>query len=231
MKRVMITQSNYIPWKGWFDSLNLVDELILYDDMQYTKRDWRNRNMIKTREGTAWLTIPVEVKGNFFQKIKETKIADLKWREQHWKSLVHNYSKAPFFPEYKSRIEEAFMGCTEEFLSQVNLRFILMINDLLGIRIPVKFSSEFSLAEGKTERLVGICEQAGATEYFTGPASKNYMDESLFSAKGIGVHYLDYSGYPEYPQLHGKFEHAVTVLDLILNTGPEAPNFMKNFKH
>ena len=101
MKKVAILQSNYIPWKGYFDIINMVDEFILYDDMQYTRRDWRNRNQIKTVDGVKWLTIPVESKGKFFQKINETKVSSSKWAQEHWKAICLNYAKAPYFKTYE----------------------------------------------------------------------------------------------------------------------------------
>ena len=105
MKKIAILQSNYIPWKGYFDLINMVDEFVLYDDVQYTHRDWRNRNKIKTSHGLKWLTIPVRQE-RFEQKIIETKVIDKRWNTKHWKSLVQNYSKAKYFNEYKYIFEE-----------------------------------------------------------------------------------------------------------------------------
>jgi glutaredoxin-related protein len=229
-KKVLITQSNYIPWKGYFDALQLVDEVILYDDMQYTKRDWRNRNQIQTPQGLKWLTIPVEVKGKYFQAIKDTKISESKWKEKHWRTLQMNYAKASFIKEYKDIIEELYLACEEEYLSLINYRFLQGINQILGIKTPMRFSSDFTLVTGKTERLVDLCKQVGGTDYYTGPAAKNYMDESLFEQENIKVHYLDYSGYPIYPQLYTPFVHGITILDLIFNMGSNAVNYLKNFK-
>ncbi|HAS44835.1 MAG TPA: hypothetical protein DCS93_30425 [Microscillaceae bacterium] len=228
-KKVIITQSNYIPWKGYFDSFQLADEVILYDDMQYTKRDWRNRNQIKTPQGTQWLSIPVEVKGKYFQAIKDTKVSENKWKQKHWRSIQVNYAKSPFIKEYHDILEDLYLNCEEEYLSLINYRFLKGINQILGIETPIRFSSDFTLVEGKTERLVDLCKQIGGTDYYTGPAAKDYMDESLFEQEGIKVHYLDYSGYKEYPQLFSPFVHGVTILDLILNVGSAVTNYMKNF--
>ena len=230
MKKLIITQSNYIPWKGYFDGIHLVDELILYDDMQYTKRDWRNRNQIKTREGLAWLSIPVEVKGKFFQKISETKISDASWAQKHWQTLWHNYRKAPFFDLYAPDLQTLY-NRPFTHLSEVNRAFIEQINSFLQIRTPIRWSSEFHLEEERNARLISICQQSGATDYFSGPAAKSYMTVEAFKAAGLQVHWLNYSGYPEYPQGVGPFEHAVTILDLLFNTGHDAPNYMKSFHH
>lgn len=229
MKKVIITQSNYIPWKGYFDSINMADAFVIYDDMQYTRRDWRNRNMIKTKDGVKWLTVPVEVKGKYFQKINETRISDKSWAKSHWDTIKHSYSKAKYFDQYRGVIEELYLGCNEELLSGVNFRFIKAICDILGIDTPMIWSSEFELLEEKTERLVDICKKLGATDYYSGPAARAYMNEGLFREQNINVHYFDYSGYPVYNQLHGEFTHAVSIIDLIFNEGPESTKFMKSF--
>lgn len=230
MKKVVITQSNYIPWKGFFDSVNLADEFVFYDDMQFTKRDWRNRNQIKTKDGLKWLTVPVDVKGKYFQKIKDTKISDPGWAKNHWDTIVHNYSKAEYFKEYKDIFSELYLGREYEFISDVNYTFTKAICGILGIEKKIRLSEEFELLEDRTERLIDICEKLGATDYYSGPAAKAYMDESKFEKKNIKVHYFDYSGYPEYRQLHGEFTHAVSIIDLIFNEGPDAKKFMKTFK-
>lgn len=230
MKKIAILQSNYIPWKGYFDMINRVDEFVLYDDMQYTRRDWRNRNKIKTKNGLSWLSIPVDVKGKYFQKINETKIDNPDWSKKHWQTILGNYSKSKYFSDYKNIFEELYLGCNEEYLSEINHKFILAINAILGIQTKIRWSSEFELLDGQTEKLLGICKQAGATNYISGPAAKGYFDEKLAQQEGIQVEWMDYSGYPEYNQLHPPFEHGVSVLDLIFNEGPNAKNFMKSYE-
>jgi len=228
-KKLAVVQSNYVPWKGYFDLMNLVDEFILFDDMQYTRRDWRNRNKIKTPNGPMWLTIPVQVKGKYLQKIKETVISDRDWNRKHWKTIVHHYSRAKYFQECKEFFEELYLGSTQTYLSQINYRFLTAICQLLGIDTKLSWSMDYRLVEGKTERLVDLCRQAGATEYVSGPTAKGYIDEEPFEDAGIAVHYMDYSGYPEYDQLYPPFEHHVSIVDLIFNAGPDAPKYMKSF--
>ncbi|MEP7145694.1 MAG: WbqC family protein [bacterium] len=229
MKKILITQSNYIPWKGYFDSINIVDELILYDDMQYTRRDWRNRNQIKTKDGLKWLTIPVEVKGKYFQKINETKINEMDWGLKHWNMITHNYSKSKYFNDFKNIFEEIYLNYKEENLSKVNHKFLETVCGILEIKTQIRWSSEFDLLEEKTERLVDICKKTGATDYYSGPAAKAYMNEELFEKENIKVHYFDYTGYPVYNQMHGEFTHSVSIIDLIFNEGPDATKFMKSF--
>ncbi|MBF0510072.1 MAG: WbqC family protein, partial [Deltaproteobacteria bacterium] len=192
-KRVAIVQSNYIPWKGYFDIINMVDEFIIYDDMQYTRRDWRNRNKIKTHQGANWLTIPVEVKGKYFQKIIETRISDPFWGKRHWASLIHNYSKAKFFNKYKAVFKALYFDNTEEFLSLINFNFITTINQVLGINTLLSWSTDYNSGEGKTGRLLNLCKETGATEYLSGPAAQGYLDEELFHRDGVEIRWMDYS--------------------------------------
>jgi hypothetical protein len=226
---VAIVQSNYIPWKGYFDMINTVDEFILYDDMQYTTRDWRNRNSIKTRKGPMWLTIPVLTKGKHFQKIKDTVVADPEWKIRHWKAIVTNYARAKYFESYRDLFDHLYRSSDELFLSRINYRFITEICRILGIKTKISWSMDYKLVKGKTERLLDLCRQAGATKYVTGPKAKAYLDERLFSDRGVQIVYMDYSGYPEYKQLFPPFIHEVSVVDLIFNEGPNAKKFMKSF--
>ena len=228
-KRVAIVQSCYIPWKGYFDLINLVDEFVLYDDRQYTRRDWRNRNRIKTPNGSQWLTIPVEVKGRYHQRIDETTVSDPDWPDAHWKTLLHTYAAAPFFDEHRDVVEAWYREAGDPRLSAVNRLFLEGLCGLLGIETKLSWSTDYEAEGAKTERLVSLCRAAGATTYLSGPSASDYLDEGLFAEAGIAVEYMDYAGYPEYPQLHPPFDHAVTVLDLVFNTGPDAPRFMKSF--
>jgi hypothetical protein len=228
-KRVAIVQSNYIPWKGYFDLVNSVDEFILFDDVQYTRRDWRNRNKIKTPNGTAWLSIPVEVKGRYLQKIRDTIVSDRDWPRSHWKSICQFYSKANHFGDYKDLLEELYLGSSETLLSLINYRFLSALCNLLGIRTKLTWSMQYSGNEGKTERLVSLCRQAGASVYISGPAARDYIRPEAFEREDIQLVYFDYSGYPEYRQLYPPFVHEVTVLDLLLNEGADAPKYMKSF--
>jgi len=229
MKKIAILQSNYIPWKGYFDMINMVDEFILYDEVQYTKNDWRNRNQIKTSQGIQWLTIPVRQK-NLEQKIKDTTIINKKWNIKHWRTISQNYAKAKYFKEYKDIFEELYLSCDEEYLSKINYKFITAINEMLGIKTKIRWSSEFDLIDGQTEKLLGICKDCNADVYISGPAAKDYFNEELAKKENIQVEWMDYSGYEDYEQLHPPFEHGVSILDLIFNEGSNATKFMKSFR-
>lgn len=228
-KRVAILQSSYIPWKGYFDIIHQVDEFIIYDDTQFTKRDWRTRNKIQTKNGTQWLTIPVQTKGKYTQNISETQIADPRWAKHHWQKIYHAYCKAAHFREYSDFFENIYDTCTSlHFLSEINELFIKKICSLLNIQSKITRSSEYGFSElHKTNRLVAICQKAEATLYLSGPSAQNYIDESAFKSANIQLEYINYDHYPEYPQCFFPFEHSVSVIDLLFNTGSLAIHYLK----
>lgn len=225
-KRVAIIQSNYIPWKGYFDMIGMADEFIIYDEVQYTKNDWRNRNRIKTSNGVQWITIPVYQK-HLNQKISETRISDKFWAAKHWKTLKTNYSRARYFSLYRELFEEFYKTTNSVFLSETNRRMIGIIATILGLRTRITSSADYILDGDPTERLVSLCRQSGASAYITGPAARNYLDDKKFADEHIAIEWMDYNGYQEYPQLYPPFEHAVSIVDLIFNVGPEALQFLK----
>lgn len=226
-KRIAIVQSNYIPWKGYFDLIRSVDEFVLFDEAQYTRQDWRNRNKIKTAQGARWLTVPVKGHGQLSQSIAETVVSDANWARTHWQVISHNYHKSPFLARYRDVFESAYLDCTEDRLSRINYRFLKILCGLLEIGTKISWSSQYTLTEGKTARLVSLCLQAGATEYLSGPSARDYIDSDQFAAAGIALRYVDYSGYPVHPQLFPPFDHAVSIIDLLFNTGPDALRYMK----
>lgn len=229
-RTIAILQSNYIPWKGYFDLIASVDAFILYDEAQFTRQDWRNRNLIKTPRGLEWLTIPVEQKGRMEKKISEISVLyQAKWPQKHWASIRQNYAKAPYFKAFKEDFEAFYANIsqTNASLSTINYELIQIINKILNIHTPIFHSSDFEIKGDRCERLIGLCKQMNATDYLSGPAAKSYLNEALFQREKIAVHWMDYCNYPEYNQLYPPFEHSVTVLDLIFNTGPEASLYLK----
>jgi hypothetical protein len=222
----VILQSSYVPWKGYFDLIQRADEFVLYDDVQFTRRDWRNRNRIKTRDGIRWLTIPVEVKGRYHQTIRDTRVSEAGWGARHWKTLLHAYGRAPHFDGYRDWLAALYEAPLSPWLSEINHRFLTEICQVLGIRTRLSWSSDYGATGERSERLVAICRHAGATRYLSGPSARAYLDERLFAREGIAVEYMDYSAYPEYPQLHPPFDHHVSILDLLLTLGPRAREHM-----
>lgn len=228
MKKVAILQSNYIPWKGYFDMVAFVDEFILFDDMQFTKNDWRNRNKIKSPQGVAWLSVPVGQ--NINRRIRDVETTDKLWRQKHWRTLEANYRRAPFFREIAEWLQPLYLEKVQN-LSCINRNFIEAICRYLGITTKISNSCDYRLVEGKTEKLVDICKQAGATEYISGPSAKDYIDMQKFVDGNVKLSWFDYSGYPEYPQLWGgEFVHGVSILDLLFNCGKESPKYMRHIR-
>jgi len=230
MKRVAISQSNYIPWRGYFDMISRVDEFILYDDMQFTRRDWRNRNQIKTAQGLQWLTIPVMSKGNYFEPIKSIRVGNREWADLHWKSIRLNYSRAPHFACFHESIADLYKeAASMDFLSHINRLFLVRICEMLDITTQITYSMDYQVGEGKNERLIGLCQQGGASHYLSGPAARSYVDESAFAAAGISLEWMDYSNYKPYEQRFGEFVSGVSVLDVMFNCGDKAPELV--WKH
>jgi len=227
-KTVAIVQSSYLPWKGYFDLIRSADAFVLYDDVQYTKRDWRSRNLIKTAQGPLWLTVPVKVKGRYHQLIRDVEIAGQGWAEQHWRSIELAYRKAGGFSAMAPVLQGLLERCAGmTHLSAVNRCLIESMARLLGIETPILDSSSLGRVDGKSENLLHLCRQLGGSVYLSGPAARSYLDESVFTQAGVQVRYMDYGGYPEYLQLHPPFEHHVSVIDLLMNMGWEARHYLK----
>jgi len=226
MKKVAILQSNYIPWKGYFDIIQKADVFVIYDEVQYTKNDWRNRNMIKTPTGMQWLTIPVSQQ-SLNQKICETCISASNWNMKHWNALAGNYARARYFRHYESELKLLYSSIVTNNLSEINRQFIDKINSLLEITTEIIDSRSLDLIGDKNERLIDAVKKLNGTHYISGPAAKSYLDVSAFEKASIQVEWMEYSGYPTYSQLFEPFSHNVTVLDLLFNEGPNAKNFLK----
>lgn len=225
VKKVAVLQSNYIPWKGYFDLIAAVDEFIIYDEMQFTKNDWRNRNQIKTPQAVQWLTVPVGQ--NIQRRICDVSLTD-RWQAKHWKSLESNYRRAAYFETISRWLQPLYLQARYDNLSQLNVTFIKAVCEYLGITTRISHSQDYRLIDGKTERLVDLCLQAGASEYISGPAARGYLQVELFNVHNISVQWFDYSGYPEYPQLWGPFTHGVSILDLLFNCGPQSKAYMRH---
>jgi hypothetical protein len=228
-KSIAVVQSNYIPWKGYFDLIASVDEFLLFDEVQYTKRDWRNRNQIKTSSGPLWLSVPVKVKSRFEQRILDVELCDDHWRDKHLRSIAQAYARSPHFRDEMTFIERLYRESPGTRLSEVNKQMIEMICERLGIKTRITSSADYAYARGeKSIQLRDLCHAAGADIYVSGPAARGYLDVESFRDAGIDARFFDYSGYAEYPQLHGEFIHEVSIVDLLLNAGVHAPRYMKH---
>ena len=224
--RICIIQSCYIPWKGFFDLIGRCDEYVIFDRMQYLKRHWHNRNRIKTANGVEWLTIPVVTKGRFEQPIDAVEI-EKPWAEKHWRALELAYKRAPFFDQFAPTLQAWYESADKKTrLTDVNELFLRGIAGLLGIKTRIVRDTAYPATGVKTGRLLAIARAAGANCYLSGPSARVYLDEAELASAGIATEWMSYQDYPEYSQLHGGFEHAVSVLDLLLNTGPQAHHYL-----
>ncbi len=224
----VILQPSYIPWRGYFHQIQKADVFVFYDDVQYDDRGWRNRNRIKTPRGSEWLTIPVLAKGAQLRNMPICEIQicwDRAWNTTHLRALRHNYAQAPFFSRYEPLLERWY-GSHPERLSDFNIETTVELAREIGIgHTQFLRSSSLGCSGTKTERLLQILKKLGATHYISGPAAKGYLDTEKFSAVGIGVEWMDYD-YPEYAQLFPPFDPYVSILDLLMMTGPRVADYI-----
>lgn len=226
----VINQSNYLPWKGYFDLIHDADTFVILDDVQYTRNDWRNRNKVKTPRGIKWISVPVS--GGIHQRICDAQIdysQDLRkkhnWRENHASTIHESYTSAPYYESYEREILSVY---SQKFstISELNVHFIKIISQILEIETTFVNSMDLNPHGIKEDKVIDICHKLGADTYISGPAGKNYIDENKFKSENIELFYKDYSGYPQYSQLWGVFEHAVSIIDVIFNCGEKAPYYI-----
>ena len=223
--RVAILQSNYLPWKGYFDIIHDVDLFVFYDCVQYTARDWRNRNKIKTAAGELWLTVPVGSHQD--QRIHEVGLPSDHWQAKHWQTIQQNYGKCPHFARYRGFFESVYLGQAWASLSALNQHLVRHIaTEFLGIGTRFEDSRVYSAQGSKQDRLLDVLTKAGATSYLSGPAARDYIEPAGFEANGIQLLWKDYAGYPEYPQRFPPFSHGLSIVDLLFNVGPDAAHYI-----
>lgn len=222
-----ILQSNYIPWKGYFDIISKVDLFIFHDDLQYTKNDWRNRNRIKSRDGLIWLTIPCGISEK--RLICEVVMKDKNWQKVHWEKIRNNYNTAPFFNHYKDFFEDFYLNKKWDYLSDLNQYFIKYVsNNFLFLKTEFSDSREYNLKLKKADRVRELLLKVQSDIYYSGPAAKKYLNEEYLTQKNIEVKWMDYNNYKEYKQLFGPFENNVSIIDLLFNVGPESINYIQS---
>jgi hypothetical protein len=217
---VSINQPAYLPWLGYFHRIAVSDLHIVLDHVQFEKNSFSNRNKVRTRAGWCWLTVPLQTKGKFGDlALNEVRIADTDWARRHWETIRQNYAKAPFFREHRAALE-GFYARPWERLADLARETTAYQLDALGIRTPLRFSSEMGVGGRKDELVLNLCKAVGASVYLSGPLGRDYLRPELFAEAGIQVAYHDY-GHPVYPQCHPGFEPYMAALDLLLNCGPD----------
>jgi len=219
LSKLAILQPSYIPWIGYFEQIVNVDIFVFYDDVQYTKNDWRNRNKIKTLDGSSWLSIPI--KSSTSKKINEVLIDDTKnWQTKHLKSLKQYYSKSKYFEDIYPLLEKNI----NSDINSISTLSIDIIKDIVKyLKIDTKFylSSDLDIGGDKNNRLINICKHFNASSYYTGLAAKDYIDEELFKKNNIELVYQEYK-HPSYEQLHGDFLPYLSIIDLLFNHGRDS---------
>ena len=225
--KCVILQPSYIPWRGYFDQIRQADVFVFYDDVKYDKNGWRNRNRIKTKDGLQWLTIPVFNKG---VEENHTPINAIpinwsqNWHHKHWNAIRLAYSKAPYFKTYEDIFAE-FFERHDQFLSDFTIDLTITISQLLGINTKFLCASKLpNITGSKTERLIRILTQIGATSYLSGPSAESYLEPERFVEAGIDLSFINYQ-YPPYEQLYPPYESQVSIIDLLFMEGPHALDY------
>lgn len=224
-RSVAIVQSNYIPWRGYFDLVHDVDLFVFFDDVQFTRRDWRTRNRVKSAQGAHWLTIPVGAQTH--RLICEVELADSRWQAKHWQTLQTNYGRCPHFVRYRDYFAHVYLDVVWHRLSDLNQALIRHIaREFLGITTEFVDSRSIGAVGRKQDRLLDLLGRVGATRYVSGPAAQDYIEPACFAERGIDLCWKDYAEYPDYPQPFPPFEPALSIVDLLFNVGPEAPRYL-----
>lgn len=221
VRTVVVLQPSYLPWLGYFAQMAHSDVFVVYDDVQYDKHSWRNRNRIKTAQGVQWITVPVSVHGKNKPLVRDVTIDNRQnWRRKHLESLRQNYSRAPYFAQYIDIFEELYAR-EWTLLVDLNHAFLMALCGALGLDREIRFSSELDIPGTNVERLIRICQFFGADCFYEGAAGRDYINDSQFGAAGLKIEYQDYR-HPEYPQFHGAFEPFLSVVDLLFHCGPRS---------
>lgn len=226
MTTIVILQPGYLPWLGFFDQMLRSNIFVYYDDVQYDKHGWRNRNRIKSAEGPTWLTVPVLNSGRHGQRICDVAIDNRSpWARKHVKTIAQSYAKAPHLTSYLPQLEKLLLRDWES-LVELDLATVALMCKWLGIEKQIVRSSLLGITGNQSRRLLDICKRFGAECYLSGDSAQDYLDQSLFSQEGVQIEWQSYK-HPAYRQLHGEFVPYLSALDLILNLGPESLNVLK----
>lgn len=224
--RVAILQPSYLPWIGYFDQIAKVDRFIYLDDIQFTRRDWRNRNKIRTAESWTWLTVPVIQKNRYAQTLLETQIdSSSNWRTKHLNSIRHNYIKTRFFDLYFPKIE-TIINKDWDLLVDLCLELTENLKNWLEISTPTIRSSELNVSEKKGDKILALCRKLEATHYLTGDLARDYLNESEFLSYNIRLEYHNYT-HPTYPQRYPGFVPYMSIIDLLFNQGEKSLEILK----
>lgn len=217
---VGIHQLHYLPWLRYFDKIYRSDVFVVLDDIQFNKNGWQNRNKVKGANGAVLLTVPVYAKAE--QRLDEVRIHnDAPWRKKHWGTIEQSYRKARYFDLYRDFLRDTYERSWER-LNDLNRHMLEFYIEAFGIDTRVMYSSELNVPGAATERLLNLIAAVDGTAYYCGAyALDAYLNEGLLDEAGIELELQDWHS-SEYPQLHGEFVGDLSVLDLLMNCGPES---------
>jgi hypothetical protein len=226
--KLVVLQPGYFPWLGYFEQMSCADVFVHYDDVQYDKGGWRNRNRIRTPEGWKWLSVPVRIGGKLGAPINAVEVDPRsRWQRQHWGTLLQHYRAAAHWEAAAADLEAFFSGSYERIVD-VALASTRVLAERLGIHTETVRSSELPAVppgSDPTARLVALCKHFGATEYYSGAAAAAYLDPRPFQEIGVRVEFQDYR-HPSFQQVYEGFESHLSALDLVLNLGPASRDFL-----
>jgi WbqC-like protein family len=221
VRTLVVLQPGYLPWLGFFDQLLRSDVFVYYDDVQFDKHGWRNRNRIKSASGPLWLTVPILHSGRHGQKILEVEIDNRRpWAKKQLASIAQSYAKAPYLARYFPELEHALLNAPP-LLAELDIALVNLLCKWIGIERRIERSSRLDVDGGQSERLLNFCKRFEADRYVSGDAAKDYLDVPMFAASGVTVEWQSYP-HPTYSQLHGEFTPYLSTLDLVLNMGPDS---------
>jgi hypothetical protein len=211
-------QPVYLPWLGLFHKIMLADLFCVFDIVQYQRKDFNNRNRIKTQTGPIWLSVPVESRNHLNTTICDIKIVQDGWARRHAKSIRHSYEKAPFFKDYIDRIEAFLLGSRYVYLTDLNTDMLQMFMAALDITVPLVKASDYDFVGKKSDLVLDMCVKLQATDYIFGQQGRNYADTDSFRDRLINTYFQSYM-HPVYPQLGGAFTSHMSIIDLLFNVG------------
>jgi len=231
LKRITLLQSNFLPWRGYFDFMANSDEFIVYDSCQYTVNDWRNRNQIKTHDGVRWITVPVITKGRFGQRITDAQVVDHRWIRTHLSTLAASLGKAPQAGPALEMLGECYAAAANtQWLHDINVGFLEAIHASFGFNCRLSDDSQYGIDTldelTPSAKVAELVQRAGGTRYLTGPRGLDYLEPDDFAARAIAIDVLDYSTLAPYPQLYGDFVDHLSVIDLLANVGTDSRSYL-----
>lgn len=216
MKVLTSHQNQYYGYLGLYDKIMSADQFCIFDDVQFTPKDFISRNRIRTPEGWTWLTVPTKNKGHREKTIKDIEIADQNWQRKHLKTIQQHYRNAKYYHKYSDWLEETY---SREWthIAELDTHTLLFALERLGIDIPIVKASDYQFKGTKSELVLDMCKQLGADKYIFGPMGKDYADVEAFNRAGIEVEFQSFT-HPEYNQCFNQgFVENLAVLDFLMN--------------